>query len=255
MERLADDYVLLTPHLGLRRLGAERSQVRLVFFPFLGGQSLSFKDLSRTLPATWEMWAPDPPGHGRAQGELLENFDEMIGLYLQYLDHLFQGRFYLYGHSMGGLIAWKIARALEKNGVAPRRVMVAASPVPHRVSEYENLRGMDRDQLIENLLSCGGIPQAIAARKRFLLRFMPVIEADIKIFLGARFGRELLTAPLSVFYSDGDVFCHHSIMPEWKDYASDVTWEKMEGNHIFIHSHYRAVGEKISSLVAADSDS
>jgi surfactin synthase thioesterase subunit len=48
------------------------------------------------------------------------------------------GRFALFGHSMGALRAFEIARKLQARGASPEVLFVSGEPAPHLPTEWEN---------------------------------------------------------------------------------------------------------------------
>lgn len=252
MTRSYKNYFFLNRNLGLRLLSPERGSPRILFFPYVGGHSLSFKMLAGELPGAWELWAVDPPGHGWAGGQLVDDFSEIVDLYLCELQHLFRDEFYLYGHSLGGLVAFRLAQLLmERNTSQPAGVFLGAAPVPHRISEYEHLRGKEMNQLVDMMAEFGGIPEALADNKDFLSFFFTPVRADIKVFLSSSIQREPgFNVPVTVLYSKEDRFIPHENIYEWDIYGENVCFKEVEGNHIFIQTHCSRTANVIKDTVS-----
>lgn len=250
MLKTYDNYKLFSENIGLRRLGAKEGSVRIIFFPYVGGQSLSFKPLAEALPKAWELWALDPPGHGWAGGDLLTDFNQMVRLYFSQLPEVFQGNFYFYGHSLGGMVAYKLTQLLENENIRPGGIFIGASPIPHRLSEYEYLLGKDKHQLMDFFSRFGEIPKAFVENSRLLLHYVSHIEADIKVFLSSDIRRSpVISTPMTVLYSREDTFFNYENIYEWDIYGHNVFFKEVKGNHIFIQSHSHLVASAIEEFI------
>lgn len=246
-------YIRLNSELGLRRFGSESGISRFIFFPFVGGHSLAFKTLADALPDDWEIWAIDPPGHGWSNGELLTNFNNMVDLYFKELAFLLKENVYLFGHSLGGLIVYRLTQLLEKLNIIPGGIFIGASPLPHRISEYEYLLGKDDSQLIDTMIEFGGIPEVFQYDRDLILPYIESMRADIKAFLDTKIQQDpSLKTPITIFYSKEDTFIPHENISEWDFYGQHVNLVEIGGKHIFIQSHSHALANKITELIYND---
>lgn len=243
-------YLHLSHHLGLRRLSKNTGKIKVIFLPFVGGQSLSFRQLADTLPNNWELWGIDPPGHGWAGGEFITDFTMLANLYFQELHFLWKNDFYLFGHSLGGLFAFRLGQLMEEVKIQPRGIFIGASPVLHRIDEYEYLRRQSEKELIETMISFGGIPENIALQRDFLMYYIKQIQADLPVFLNCKISRTpVIKTPMVVFYSKQDLFVPYENMFEWDIYGENVCFEEVDGGHLFIQSHQQLVAAKIIKFI------
>jgi external thioesterase TEII len=243
------NYLQLDRNLAVRKLKGQSGERTLIFFPFVGGQSLSFKGVSDVLPECWTVWGIDPPGHGWSQGEALNDFDEMIELYYHELSFLWKNDFYLFGHSLGGLIAYRLVQIMEKDSLWPKALFTSAAPLPHRISDYEYLRNRDNRELLEIMREHGGIPEGLTDHREFLNYYMDAIQSDIQSFLGCQIQRStVIRTPMYVFYSKKDIFLPFEFVYEWDIYGENVRFVEVTGNHLFIQSHAQEVAEKLVEM-------
>ena len=249
-ERKYHNYLHLSNHLGLRRLAgkSETATITLFFFPFVGGQSLSFKGVASALPENWVIWGVDPPGHGWSQGTFLTDFEEMVALYFAELSYLWKDNFFLYGHSLGGLVIYRLAQLMEAKGIRPGAIFISAAPLPHRISEYEYLRYQSREQLLATMNAHGGGMTNI--HEQFLEPYLASIRADIGVFLSCRIERRPIATPMTVLYSKNDSFLDYEYIYEWDIYGNNVDFEEMAGNHIYIQSHSALVASCLKSRIS-----
>ncbi len=77
------------------------------------------------------MLAAEPPGHGTNQMSAVEDFEQLVSLYKQELNLHPDRPFVLFGHSMGGMVAFRLAQKLEREGIYPQAVIISAIQPPH----------------------------------------------------------------------------------------------------------------------------
>lgn len=244
------NYTVLKDGLGLRKLKGDPRHGRIIFFPFVGGQSLAFRNISDVLPDYIELFAIDPPGHGWSKSALISDFDQIIDLYFNELQPLFDGDYYLYGHSLGGIIAYKLTQILQAKNNSPKGLFLSASPIPHRVNEFQYMRTDDDQKLTEILAETGGIPIVIKEKPDFMKYYVKQIRADIEIFLNSKVSRRpIVESPITTIFSKEDQFLCSDNVYEWDIYGHNVTFEEVGGNHMFIQSQFEDVGKIITKVI------
>lgn len=240
--------------VGLRRLSGDPScPHRLLCFPFLGGQSLSFRPLAGALPPTFEIFAVDPPGHGWIQGTPARSFEELVSIYAEALaPHLSERSYHLLGHSMGGIVAHRLAHQLEGSAHPPTNIFVTAAPLPHRTTEYEYLRRLDDRDLFGRLDAIGSMGGEDASQSQWFFELvMPAVRADLDILLSVRADRAArVTRPLWILYSQDDTFVPSAHMHEWRRYGERVRFEVTNGDHQFVVSRPADVARWITTTLA-----
>lgn len=92
------------------------------------------------------------------------------------------GALAIYGHSMGALLAFELARALGRRSLRPDLVIVSGRAAPHRMaSPADHLHGLPDAAFIERLGErYGGIPQALLDAPDLLAFFLPILRADLR---------------------------------------------------------------------------
>ncbi|MEM1395094.1 MAG: thioesterase domain-containing protein, partial [Cyanobacteria bacterium P01_H01_bin.150] len=92
-----------------------QASLRLFCFPYAGGSSLVFRTWAASLPKNIEICPVELPGRGMqmksppfTRMEALVN--EIASILLPYLDKPFA----FFGHSMGGMVSFELARHLRK---------------------------------------------------------------------------------------------------------------------------------------------
>ena len=153
---------------------------RLLCLPWAGGVSASY--------AAWTdaMWPVDVrpvelPGRGRFYAEpLLREWSEALGIAGREARE--QRRpFVIFGHSMGALLAYELARQLEREcGTSPAGVIISGAAAPHRRRELLN-SGMTDRELALSLLNGGGTPRELLDDADFLPQYLSLLKADLRL--------------------------------------------------------------------------
>lgn len=226
--------------------GPERASPTLLAFPYAGGHALSFRPLATALPSSWRLAVVDPPGHGWTPGPAIERIEEMVERYLPALEPWFAGRFLLYGHSLGGLVAWHIAARLEGTTRAPAALVIAAMRGPRRVLDDLTWSSRTDDELADRIDSIGGLPEVFRAHREDFMAFLPPIRADFRALERyAHVPRPPIAIPTRVLAGRDDPFVLPERCREWVEHATPAHFRLVPGGHFFLESHPGEVAREI----------
>ena len=157
---------------------------RLLCLPHAGGAAGWYSPLATTLAPRVRMLAAQYPGR---QDRYAEPCAQSIG---ELADRLFQvldadggaadapTGAALFGHSMGAIVAFELARRLEAAGRPPAVLIVSGrrGPSTHRA----NALPQDDEGLIERLLSLGGTDASLLEYPEVLELVLPALRADYR---------------------------------------------------------------------------
>ncbi len=95
-----------------------QAEVRLFLFPYAGGAPTAFNKWSAEFPGTVETWIAHYPGRGSRYNEPpINELDALVEKINDAIQPLLDKPFVFFGHSLGGMVAFEVARALvEKFG-------------------------------------------------------------------------------------------------------------------------------------------
>lgn len=115
----------------LRRSRRPTAGYRLYCFPFAGGSPGVYLSWEQRLPEV-EVWGVLPPGRGKRFAEPpIPQVPTLVQALLAAVS--FSPPYLLFGHSLGALLAFETARALQAAGrPAPAALIVSAHRPPHR---------------------------------------------------------------------------------------------------------------------------
>jgi external thioesterase TEII len=226
------------------------TRMQLYCFPFAGGHSYSFVKLNESLKDHFQVIAIDPPGHGGNSMPLMDTFEGLVQLYVQAMVPRIIQPFVLFGHSMGGMVVFRVAQELEKRGIYPKAVIVSAIHPPD--FEREIVSHLDDREFVDYLTSLGGIPAELLKEQELLQFFLPMFRADIRALDHFQpVDRTPLRSALHVFRGKLDHRYYESALG-WKEWGQDVQVHDFEGGHMFLLTEPEKVARRIRELVAAE---
>ncbi len=138
---------------------SESSAPPLFCFHHAGGGSSLYQSWQRALNPRVSVWPVLLPGRERRMreerfvslDELVADLDRELGVYLS-APHIF------FGHSMGALIAYRLARYRRDRGASvPRALLLSAYPAPHLPSPFPPVDHLPDDQLAQVIEGIGGL--------------------------------------------------------------------------------------------------
>jgi surfactin synthase thioesterase subunit len=245
---------------------SDTASLRVFALPFVGGGASVFKPWPTDLPDTVEVMGIQYPGredriHEVPIDSMPAFVAELADAMLPYLDRSFA----VYGHSMGGLLAYELTKYLEQQyAEVPMKLIVAGWPSPALVEGYvRNLKhirnGFDIDResdarvlevLRDNRLFTAPIDNDAPVKP-----LMPSVRADLKMLGDYRFENGVaLRAPITVLHGAEDPLFEVDQLQAWEKLTNGgFSLATVAGDHLFIRNPSAQVMRTIADeLSAAD---
>lgn len=219
---------------------SERSSLRLFCFPYAGGGALVYRGWHRILPGSIGVYAAQLPGRGDRLAEppfldlpaLIEPLTEAIKPYLD-------KPFAFFGHSMGALIAFELARKLRgEYGVEPAHLFVSGRRAPQFPDSDTVTYNLEDAKFIEELRRLNGTPREVLENPELMQLMGPVLRADFQVCQTYVYtDAPPLRCPISVFGGLKDSDVTREYLQPWRDHTSvSFTLRLLPGDHFFLHS-------------------
>jgi surfactin synthase thioesterase subunit len=228
---------------------------QVVMFPFGGGSGYSYMELITAIDSNAEILVINPPGHLLDGARPLERIDAMVHLYAKELRPLLKKNPLFFGHSIGGLVVYELAKILGKE-IGLKQMIISSVNPPHQVRETVDMHSeMDRDELIQRSTAMGGMPQLFQSEPELLEDFIRGLRADLKALENylpedpAKTGK--LNIKTTVLYSDGDYIVDTAKIREWEHYLECTEFIPFPGDHFYLfeETNRKAVARIISKHV------
>ena len=149
----------------------------------------------------------------------------------------------LFGHSMGALVAFELARRLTAGGVAPLLLIVSASAAPSLRRDADPLHALDDDQLIARLEEAfGDLPAEVKNSRELMQMILPLLRADLEADETYEYqSGEPLACPILVLAGTDEELDDEALAGWSRETTGAVQVRRVAGDHFFIRQSPDAV--------------
>ncbi|MEV4518463.1 alpha/beta fold hydrolase [Dactylosporangium sp. NPDC049525] len=211
--------------------------VRLIGFHHAGGSAAAYFPMSRHLLADWDVALLDLPGRGkRAADTPLTGMAAVVGRALADLEPLRDVPVALFGHSMGAIVAWEVARAWTAAGTPPLWVGLSGRQPPGWPAGRGGLHRLGDAALLAALADLGGVPDWLAENPAFRDRFLRLVRADLAAVDSYHPAgvQAPLDCPLTVYGGARDQWAPPAAMAAWSQRTTGpFTHHTFPGGHFY----------------------
>ena len=226
---------------------------RLICLPYAGGGANDYRDWVGAIPGTDILAARLPGRDSRFNEALATRFGPLLSHLLEEVMPYTDTSFVLFGHSMGGLLAYELGRRLEAIGRAPERVVVSGTESPLVLSRRRRFSALDDDTLVAELREDGVAPAALLTDKELMQLLLPILRADLKVVADYRYDQAFppLSTPLSLYYGQDEVPDAERLSRDWAPaVAGPLEIHGFPGGHFFVRTAQRAVLSQLTRDLA-----
>ena len=159
-----------------------QAPLRLFCFSYAGGGASVFRPWADMLPQGVEVCCIQLPGHEFRLGEpaytrLTPLIQALADAISPYLDRPFA----FFGHSMGALIAFELARQLRRtHDKQPVRLCLGAYRAPHLKNPNIKIYHLP-SEVFKVVLRADGIPERILQNEELMQAMLPTLRADFEL--------------------------------------------------------------------------
>jgi medium-chain acyl-[acyl-carrier-protein] hydrolase len=232
---------------------SDQAVARLFCLPYGGGGAAIFREWPRDLWPEIEVWHVQLPGREARHRELpLTRLDALVEPLAEALVPHLDRPYSIFGHSMGALIGFELARLLRRQG-APglSHLFVSARWAPHLPDQRPPLHGLPDPDLVEQLCRrYNGMPRAVLESADLMRLFVPIIRADLTLTETYVYApEEPLDCSISAFGGLEDGAVTRNDLAAWGDQTrGSFTLRMLSGGHFFL----QPLRPRLLSAIAAD---
>jgi medium-chain acyl-[acyl-carrier-protein] hydrolase len=191
---------------------------RLFCFPHAGTGTSPYAAWSTALAPDIEVTAVCPPGRERHIGAPPHHsMATLVDALLPALRPRLGPPYALFGHSLGALVAFALALALERENRGPARLFLSGAVPPHLPRPEPWIYRLDDAGLIRRTASYGGLPLHLAESAEVLRLVLPALRADIEIAecYSVR-AQDQVRCPITAFGGLEDADAPPPLLAEWQ---------------------------------------
>lgn len=239
---------------GIQRLHpSPGAKAALVCFPHAGGAAGYYRPFSAALSPDIDVLAVQYPGRQNRRTEpLAGTIDHLVDDSLEALEPWAHRPLSLFGHSMGAVVAYEVARRLTAAGSPPVTLVVSGRRAPgDERSDEVHLR--DDDGLLAEVGRLGGTDMRVFESPDMRALLLPTLRADYQAVETYRHTEgPRLSCPVLALAGEADPVASPAEMRHWAARTSaqfDV--RGFPGGHFYLADHSEAVTSAVRDHVIA----
>lgn len=213
-----------------------QARTRLVCVPHAGGGASAFREWGAEFSSI-EVLAAQLPGRECRFGEPLQS--SIAPLVSNLADALGPWRdreFALFGHSMGALIAFELARELRRRGgLQPTALIVSGHAAPQLERTRRPLHGLSDAEFVGEIRRLGGTPAEVLENDELMALLLPRLRADFAVCDTYGFGDDApLTCSVLAFAGRADSRVDRPGLEAWRCHTTGRFASRwFEGGHFY----------------------
>lgn len=213
---------------------------RLVIAHHAGGSSGAYLRFAKSFSAPIEVILVELPGRGARHGQgFITNFAVAVNAITTGLKALPRKPTAYFGHSMGALILFEVAKLMAASGQAPVHLFLSA--VRHAPAYGTDLKEPRSDDwLLNRLKQNEGTPREVLESPEMLAIMVPIFRADYLLIDSYEYpGAANLTSPLTIFGGTDDPGVNRADLEAWQC-ESNGPFEVVQfaGGHFYTLTNY-----------------
>lgn len=220
----------------------QEARMRLFCFPYAGGGAAIYRSWIDQLPGSVEVCPVQLPGRGnRLKEPLYTDISAVVRAISHDLSDYFDKPFAFFGHSMGALISFDLARLLrEERGLEPRHLFVSAHGAPYVPDTNPPSFDLPKDEFIEELRRLKGTPEQVLAHAELMELMIPLLRADFQMCQTYVYSNEsgpALDCPVTALGGAEDHHVTREMLEGWAEITTGPFLIRVfPGDHFFLHT-------------------
>ncbi|WP_202080471.1 thioesterase II family protein [Caldalkalibacillus salinus] len=228
-------------------------------FPFAGGGASTYYPWESYFDNTHICICPVqlPGREGRLSESCQTNMYTLVDTLTTVIKPYVHQPFALFGHSMGAIIAFELARSLyTKWQVLPDHIFLSSRHAPHLDKKPSQRYLLPDDEIQKELLKLGGTHQDILNHPELMKVLLPVIRNDFKLFETYQYDDSLappLSCNVTILGGVEDQEVSIQDLLAWRAlFTGALTSYLFPGGHFYFKQQLHAISEIIKAQCEAD---
>ena len=228
-------------------------QARLVCLPAAGGTASAYFTWAARMPERVELLSVQYPGHqDRFAEPCLPSVPELAAALTAALAPYADRPLYLFGHSMGAMVAYETAARLEAGpGPDPAALFVSGAYAPHRATPYPE--ELTDAELEGDIRAFGWLEPEVLDVPELRELVLPTLMTDVRAAMIYRPADPVrLRCPVFAYGGSEDRSATPEELSAWRDVSSGAAaWRQFDGGHFYLRARE---AELVADIVSRMSD-
>ncbi len=226
----------------------------VVCLPHAGGAATFYRPLAEHIGGGVEVWAVQYPARqDRFHEPPVRTMDELArSVAAALMIAAEERRPVLFGHSMGSLLAFEVARLLERAGSGVRHLVASGRGAPS-VPFLGDVATRDDATVVAELARMEGTDPVALENPELLELALPAIRADYAVIESwAPDPAARVTCPITVCVGNQDSLASGPDVARWQEHTSSgtVSVHTFPGGHFYLVEHVQAVATVVREAAA-----
>ncbi len=217
-----------------------QAKLRLFCFPYAGGRAWNFRTWANQLPSIFEVNAIELPGRGwRLAEPLCQRLEPLVEAIASAIFPALDRPLAFFGHSMGGLIAFELARRLRQNyGLLPAHLIISGRRAPQVPNPHPPIHALPESAFLAEIRRFNGTPAEVLENADLMEILLPILRADFTVVETYRYLAESpLNCPITVLGGLEDPETNEYLLQAWQEQTTEAfSLQMLPGDHFFVHS-------------------
>ena len=226
---------------------------KLYIFPHAGGSAQYYVPFAKTFSSEIKRIAVQYPGQsGSHDLRSFTSISDLADRVCEMMSPLDQsdGKVAFFGHSMGALLAFEVARRSEAAGNPIAALFVSACAAPGR-SGYDYIPESDRGLLNAVSEMTGANPEFLE-NEEFAAKILPTLRGFRAIVNYECPPDAVVSCPIFAFLADDDEVATYEKVAPWSERTtSEFTARVFAGHHFYINDHLPELVSDIEGKISS----
>ncbi|HLV72960.1 MAG TPA: alpha/beta fold hydrolase [Vulgatibacteraceae bacterium] len=220
------------------------ASMRLFCLPHAGGSAVFYRSWAKEISPAVEVHAVQYPGRAdRIADTMIDDAHRLARLVAGAMAPLLDRPAALFGHSMGAVLAYEVARLLQERGSAPVHVFVSGARPPHDRGG-DRVADKDDDELVAEMVKLGGSDAEALRDPELRELVLPYVRNDFRLIEGYahRAAGTRLAVPVTAIIGDDDPHVTEEQAARWAEVTDGrFALRTLPGGHFYLNDRQRDV--------------
>lgn len=218
----------------------------MICFPFAGGFAEYYLPWQHQMTNLTQICPIQLPGRSyRWHESTITEIDKLISTMLPFIELLLYERpYFIFGHSMGGYIAYEFCKLLmDKKLPLPLFLVVSSIPAPKYWLQRKSLSQLSQQEFIHFFMNLGGIHPEFQKHEKFLNMQMSLLREDIMLCESCSYSHPAkFPFPIVAIGGKHDEYVAFENMHDWcLETIADYEQYEFAGRHFYLNQHLKDV--------------